>query len=264
MDLYTLCTHTCCIFVISSISHRREASQPSMWTVVQTHRTLSSWCNGRVSATHWSCASWRVKYLKFSADEPRHSPIVFVGKIPHDTRHANQWVLARHELYVYISYWRVQLQTAFFLYGKGLCKEKNSQWILGKPFTPFHTTWTQSKVPPCWWGRYLDTQQICRFNMPKTPKPQEMFWKFRDFSWNQNILKISVFFHARQGFSQLCAGKQTCPTRQCPSPRHVYTCKHVPPAARLFRMLPLVPFNGRQTFQTMINCICIQHQNPIK
>lgn len=59
-----------------------------------------------------------------------------------------------------------------------------------------------------------------------------------------------------QGFSQLCAGKQTCPTRQCPSPRHVYTCKHVPPAAaRLFRMLPLVPFNGRQT---MINCTCIQ------
>ena len=169
--------------------------------------------------------------------------------------------------YIYITYWGVQLQTAFFFYGKGLCKEKNSQWILGKQkktvgspiftrFTPFHSTWTQSKVPPCWWGRYLDTQQICRFDMPKTPKPQEIFWKFRDFSWNQNMLKISVFFHARQGFSQLCAGKQTCPTRQCPSPRHVYTCKHVPPApARLFRMLPLVPFNG---LQTMINCTCIQ------
>ena len=37
---------------------------------------------------------------------------------------------------------------------------------------------------------------------------------------------------------------------------HDMTCKHVPPAAaRLFRMLPLVPFNGRQT---MTNCTCIQ------
>ena len=177
----------------------------------------------------------------------------------------------RHELYYIAGF---NSKQPFFSMERPL-QRKNSQWILGKqkktvgspiftPFTPFHSTWTQSKVPPCWWGRYLDTQQICRFNMPKTPKPQEIFWKFRDFSWNQNILKISVFFHARQGFSQLCAGKQTCPTRQCPSPRHVYTCKHVPPAARLFRMLLLVPFNGRQTFQTMINCICIQHQNPIK
>lgn len=190
-SIYIKQTHTCCIF-----EHNIIHLTSTLLRTSPKHRTLSSWSNGRVSATHWSCASWRVKYLKFSADEPRHSPIVFVRKIPHDARHENQWGLARHELYIRL---RGSTPNSLFSLWKGLCKEKKSK----------------------------------------------------------HLKDLRVFFHARQGFPQLCAGKQTCPTRQC-HPMAISTTWHEhvhPAAARLFRMLPLVPFNGRQT---MINCTCIQ------
>ena len=72
-SIYIKQTHTCCIF-----EHNIIHLTSTLLRTSPKHRTLSSWSNGRVSATHWSCASWRVKYLKFSADEPRHSPTRFL------------------------------------------------------------------------------------------------------------------------------------------------------------------------------------------
>ena len=122
--IYMNKTRTCCIFghIISSISHQRcfpavvfeRSSKPTG----PCHHGPTAECQLRTEVVHlgeWS--TW--SFLRTNHD----SPIVFVRKIPHDTRHENQWV---H------SGMRRSTPNSLFSLWKGLCKEKKQPMDLGK------------------------------------------------------------------------------------------------------------------------------------